>query len=310
MKVLVTGAAGFIGFHLCSKLLERGDEVVGVDNFCDIPYDNRLKRERAKRLKITLFELDCAEKLPKEVLNVDAVCHLAATAGVRHSLERPLGYIHSNVLAFTNLLESFKQNGVNFVFASSSSVYGDSKVMPFKEDWRSDRPISLYAATKRSDELIAYSYHAVYNMPITALRFFSVYGPWGRPDMALYIFTKNILRGLPIPVYNNGEMARDWTYVDDIVDGVIRCLDKPASYDVVNIGYGQPQKLMDFIHQIESCCGKKAIINFLPMQSGDVVSSHADIQKISNLYGYSPKTNMIDGVKITVDWFMCHRDLI
>ena len=304
MKILVTGCAGFIGSHLCKELHKRGNEVSGIDNFSELPYGVSIKNDRMKDLKFVKFTYGdvCDPKSLEKILDVDCVCHLAALAGVRASMENPLEYIKSNVLGLGSVLESCRLNGVNnVVYASSSSVYGRNALGVLKEDQRLDRPVSLYAATKKSDELIAHSYHHLYKMNLTGLRFFTVYGPWGRPDMALFKFAKNILAGRPIQVYNYGNMHRDFTYVDDIVNGIIRCIENVSGFDIYNIGHGSPENLSTFIEVIENACGKKAITELLPLQPGDVTSTHADISKIKEL-GYKPTTSIFDGVPKTIDW--------
>lgn len=306
MKVLVTGAAGFIGFHVCNRLLDRGDEVVGVDSFNNLPYGTSIKKDRYLLLcekNFAFIEQDLSESTPN-MDGIDVVCHLAATAGVRMSIEYPSEYIKANICATTNLLEACKNSDVqNFVFASSSSVYGLEKSIPFSEDLKCDTPVSLYAATKRSCELIAHTYSHLFDMNITGLRFFTVYGPWGRPDMALFLFAKNILEGKPIDVYNHGDMMRDFTYVDDIVDGIVRCLDKPSKFEIFNIGCGSPQSLLDFVSTIEECCERKAEMNMMSMQQGDVHGTHANIDKIRETHGYEPTTPISVGIPKTIEWF-------
>lgn len=302
MKVLVTGAAGFIGYHLCQHLLKRGDQVIAIDCLHHLPYGTKIKMDRIKNLDINVHIQDCGKPLPKEAAKVDAVCHLAALAGVRHSIDNPIEYITHNIMSFSGLLDQFRDTDVNFVYASSSSVYGADSTQPFDEAQMCNKPISLYAATKKSDELIAHAYHTIYGMNLTGLRFFSVYGPWGRPDMALLIFAHKIKNSETLRLYNNGKMARDWTYIDDIVDGITRCIDNPTGYEVYNIGYGQPQPLESFVQLIEQYYGKKAKIEYMPIQKGDIVSSHADITKISAL-GYNPSVHIIEGIPKTMRWF-------
>lgn len=311
MRILVTGAAGFIGYHLCNRLLDRGDEVVGVDNFIPIPYDTPIKTDRWAKLKDqdNFISAEGNVLVPGSVTltdllsGVDVVCHLAATAGVRKSIEVPDQYIQTNIVCTANLLEACKDKQLdNFVFASSSSVYGESDGAICSEHSCADRPVSLYAATKRSCELIAHSYNKIYDMKITGLRFFTVYGPWGRPDMALYKFVMNIFENKPIDVFNKGELKRDFTYIDDIVDGIILCLDNPVDFEIFNIGCGSPQNLMDFIRVIEQACHKTTKLNLLPMQRGDVKSTFADISKIKSIHGYEPKITIDKGIPRTVRW--------
>ncbi len=342
MKILVTGTAGFIGFHLANRLLERGDEVVGLDSINDY-YDVNLKYGRLKVagiekenieygktvcskkysnykfIKLNLEDKEGVNKLFKEE-KFDKVCHLAAQAGVRYSLENPDAYIQSNIVGHMNILEAVRHNEVQALsYASSSSVYGLNKKQPFSTDDNVDHPISLYAATKKADELMSHTYSYLYNIPTTGLRFFTVYGPWGRPDMALFKFVKNILEDKPIDVYNYGEMQRDFTYIDDIVEGVIRVIDNPpkgnsqwdgrpsesiAPYKVYNIGRGKPVKLMDFIEAIEETIGKKAKKNLLPMQPGDVPSTWADTTALERELGYKPKVDVKEGIKKFVEWYM------
>jgi UDP-glucuronate 4-epimerase len=308
--ILVTGAAGFIGFHVTKALCEQKEEVIGIDNVCDY-YDPALKRARLERLKnITRFHFFEADICDYSFLNslfqkypITKVCHLAAQAGVRYSLTHPFAYQRSNNEGFLNVIECARRHRIeNFVFASSSSVYGSNKKMPFSESDRVDTPLSLYAATKRSNELVAHCYSHLYNLPCSGLRFFTVYGPWGRPDMALFLFTRAILEGRPIDVYNNGNMRRNFTYIDDIVKGVVLTLNSPAAYEIYNIGNSRAENLLDFIQEIEQKCKKKAVMNFLPMQPGDVPETVADITKLRKL-GYDPATNIDMGVKRFVEWY-------
>ncbi|AZV47331.1 NAD-dependent epimerase [Nautilia sp. PV-1] len=341
MKILITGTAGFIGFHLAKRLIERGDEVIGLDNINDY-YDVNLKYGRLEEtgikreeieynklitsnkytnyrfIKLNLEDKAGVDKLFKEE-KFNKVCHLAAQAGVRYSIENPYSYINSNIVGFMNLLEASRFNDINHLcYASSSSVYGLNKKQPFSTDDNVDHPISLYAATKKSNELMAHTYSYLYNIPTTGLRFFTVYGPWGRPDMALFKFVKNILENKPIDVYNYGEMQRDFTYIDDIVEGVVRVIDNPpksnpewngrasesiAPYKVYNIGNGSPVKLMDFIEAIEESLGKKAKKNLLPMQPGDVPSTWADTTDLEKDFGYKPYTDVKDGIRKFVEWY-------
>jgi len=327
MKVLVTGAAGFIGFHLTLALLNRDDEVVGIDNLNDY-YDPALKQLRldeiAKHSKFSNFKFikaDISDRVFTEKLFVDhsfdVVVNLAAQAGVRYSLENPHAYVESNLIGFVNILEGCRHSKVkHLVYASSSSVYGMNVKQPFSVDDRVDYPISLYAATKKSNELMAHTYSHLYNIPTTGLRFFTVYGPYGRPDMAYYKFTKAILNGEPINVYNNGVMKRDFTFIDDIVQGVVRALDKTPTpkknkyssakppYRIYNIGNNNPVTLRDFINAIEEACGVRAIENLLPMQPGDVPITYADIDGLLEDIEYKPTTNINIGLKKFVDWYM------
>jgi UDP-glucuronate 4-epimerase len=326
MKVLVTGAAGFIGFHLTLALLERDDEVVGIDNLNDY-YDPALKQLRldeiAKHPMCSNFEFikaDISDRTFMEQLfadsSFDVVVNLAAQAGVRYSLENPHAYVESNLVGFVNILEGCRHSKVkHLVYASSSSVYGMNVKLPFSTDDRVDYPISLYAATKKSNELMAHTYSHLYNIPTTGLRFFTVYGPYGRPDMAYYKFTKAILNGDPIDVYNNGVMKRDFTYIDDIVEGVVRVIDKvPAPYEnkystakppyqIYNIGNNNPVTLRDFISAIENACGLKASENLLSMQPGDVPVTYADIDQLYKILDFEPKINIKIGLSRFVNWY-------
>ena len=328
-KILVTGAAGFIGFHLSKRLLERGDEVVGLDNLNDY-YDVNLKLSRLKQItmqesfkpvRLDLADRDGMARLFKEEV-FDVVVNLAAQAGVRYSLINPLAYVDTNLVGFVNILEGCRHNGVkHLVFASSSSVYGANTHMPFSVHHNVDHPVSLYAATKKSNELMAHTYASLYKLPSTGLRFFTVYGPWGRPDMALFLFTKAILEGTPIDVFNYGKMQRDFTYIDDIVEGVVRVIDripepnpgwsgdKPdpstsyAPYKLFNIGNHNPVELMQFIEVLEDCLGKKAAKNLLPIQAGDVPATYADVDDLISDVGFKPSTTIEDGIKNFVDWY-------
>lgn len=308
--VLLTGAAGFIGYHVARKLCSLGEHVVGVDSLNDY-YDPALKAARLKNLEreknFSFFKIDLCDfnGLTElfERFDFDKICHLAAQAGVRYSLTHPFAYQKSNNEGFLNILEMARKNPVrNFVYASSSSVYGSNAKLPFSEDDRTDAPISLYAATKKANELVAHCYSRLYGIPCSGLRFFTVYGPWGRPDMALFLFTKAILAGEPIEVYNQGRMKRNFTYIDDIVDGVMIALDNPAPYEIYNIGNSRAEELMAFIGEIEKNIGKKAVINYLPMQPGDVMATVADISKLQKL-GYEPKTNIDKGIKNFIAWY-------
>ncbi|MBU2674000.1 NAD-dependent epimerase [Hafnia paralvei] len=329
MNILVTGAAGFIGANVCSRLLSNGNSVVGLDNLNDY-YDVALKEARLEPLiqnddfhflKIDISDSLAIAKLFEEQ-RFDRVIHLAAQAGVRYSLTNPLSYAQSNLLGHLNILEGCRHTKVkHLVYASSSSVYGLNCKTPFSTSDSVDHPISLYAATKKSNELMAHSYSHLYGIPTTGLRFFTVYGPWGRPDMALFKFTKNILAGEPIDIYNNGEMQRDFTYIDDIVEGIIRISDvipqvnnewtvetgspatSSAPYRVYNLGNGSPVKLMDYITSLEKSLGIEAIKNFMPMQPGDVYRTYADTQDLFAATGYKPKVGVDEGVKAFVDWY-------
>ena len=345
MKVLITGTAGFIGYHLAKKLLNKGYEVIGVDNINDY-YDKSVKYGRLKDsgidkelieynkilisdkylnykfIKINLEDKDNLFKI-FETEKIDAVCNLAAQAGVRYSIENPYAYIDSNINGFINILEACRNYGVkNLSYASSSSVYGLNESLPFSTDDNTNHPMSLYAATKKSNELMAHTYSHLYNIPTTGLRFFTVYGPWGRPDMALFKFAKNIIENKPIDVYNYGEMLRDFTYVDDIVEGISRVIDNPAKpnkewnaknpdsststapYKIYNIGNGSPVKLMDFIKAIENKLGKKAIINMMPLQDGDVPKTYANTTNLEKDLEYKPQTDIKIGIDNFIDWYL------
>lgn len=327
MKVLVTGAAGFIGLHLTLALLERGDEVVGVDNLNDY-YDPQLKQDRldvinnhARANAFTFLKKDIADRDAMAALfadySFDVVVNLAAQAGVRYSLENPSAYVDSNLVGFVNILEGCRYSKVgHLVYASSSSVYGMNVKQPFSVEDRVDHPISLYAATKKSNELMAHTYSHLFNIPTTGLRFFTVYGPYGRPDMAYYKFTKAVLSGEPIDVYNNGEMKRDFTYIDDIVAGVVRVMDRiPSSasnvvslarapYTLYNIGNNSPVTLGSFIEAIEKSCDRKAIKNYLPMQAGDVPLTFADVTALAEDVGFVPRTPVEQGINNFVSWYV------
>lgn len=323
MAVLVTGAAGFIGYHVATRLLDRGDEVVGVDNLNDY-YDVNLKLARLDRLKarngFSFHKIDIADEKPMMALAnpppggapIDRVVHLACQAGVRYSLENPYAYIHSNILGHTTVVELCRRLAKfrHLVYASSSSVYGGNTKLPFAVEDRVDHPVSLYAATKKADELISHAYGHIYRIPQTGLRFFTVYGPWGRPDMALFMFTKAILAGKEIPVFNHGDMARDFTFVDDIVQGVIGALDKPPVDDgqsapvrVYNIGNNRSEPLLRLIEVLENTLGKKAKMKMLPMQPGDVKASYADIEATQRDFGFKPTTPIDVGVPKFVAWY-------
>lgn len=339
-SVLVTGAAGFIGFHLSLKLMESGHEVSGLDNLNDY-YDVNLKFNRLDILKknplFTFYKASLEDKeLVQKVFEAkafDYVIHLAAQAGVRYSLVNPHAYTESNITGFLNILEGCRHFGVkHLVYASSSSVYGGNERMPFSESQNVDHPLSLYAATKKANELMAHTYAHLYNIPVTGLRFFTVYGPWGRPDMALFLFTRAILAGEPIDVFNHGKMKRDFTYVDDIVEGVFRIMthipkgwqasenqphfvpdDHPAMsyapYRIFNIGNNSPVELMDFIEAIEKKTGKKAIKSFLPLQDGDVPSTYADVSALNDAVGFKPSTSIAYGVGQFIDWYRSYYNV-
>ena len=333
MKVLVTGCAGFVGMHAALRLLGAGHEVVGADVVNDY-YDVRLKENRllelAKSAKFTFARIDLADRSTVEALfaqhRFDRVLHLAAQAGVRYSLTNPHAYVGSNLVAFMNLIEGCRHQQVgHFVYASSSSVYGANAKLPFSTHDPVDHPVSLYAATKRSNELIAHSYSHLFDLPTTGLRFFTVYGPWGRPDMSMALFTSAILEGRPINVFNHGNMRRDFTYVDDIVEGVVRVLEAipvktaptAASYDdpaasaapfrVFNIGNSNPVKLMDMIAMIEEATGAKASFNFMPMQAGDVKESSADTDALEAMVGFKPSTPLPEGIQRYVAWHRAYH---
>ncbi|HQE95772.1 MAG TPA: NAD-dependent epimerase/dehydratase family protein [Candidatus Marinimicrobia bacterium] len=311
MSILVTGSAGFIGFHLARQLLQEGIEVVGYDNVNDY-YDPSLKEARLRILndfdqfkfyRADLCDLATLQKVFSDQ-TIEKVVHLAAQAGVRYSLINPFAYQKSNLEGFLNIIELSKRAKVkNFIYASSSSVYGNNRHLPFSVQDNVDRPISLYAATKKSNELIAHVYAHLYQLPCTGLRFFTVYGPYGRPDMALFIFTKNILEGKPIDVYNFGQMKRDFTYIDDIVAGLRSAIDKPFPYEIFNLGNHRSENLMDFIHLIEEYSGQKAQINFQPIQPGDVPETYADISTATEKLGFVPRTQIREGIKLFLDWY-------
>jgi UDP-glucuronate 4-epimerase len=326
MPILVTGAAGFIGYHVSEALLARGEEVVGVDNVNDY-YDVNLKRARLERLQkhngFNFHRVDISDFVAMKGVVADAgdlrrVVHLAAQAGVRYSIENPFAYVQANLVGHMSILEICRNqpNFENLVYASSSSVYGGNTKLPFSVDDRTDTPVSLYAATKKADELMSHCYGHLYGFPQTGLRFFTVYGPWGRPDMAMYIFCKAISEGRAVPVYNNGDMKRDFTFIDDIVAGVIASLDNPsvsvngqAPCRLYNIGNHRSEPLMRMIGLIEEALGKKAEIDFQPMQPGDVKESFADIDTISADLGYKPTTPIDVGVPKFVDWFKAYEGI-
>lgn len=309
--IFVTGAAGFIGFHTAKRLLEEGTCIIGIDNFND-SYDVSLKEARAKILsEYPSFEMHRGNIEDRARLHtvfqasrVDAICHLAARAGVRESLLKPEEYIRSNVLGFITLLEEARASGIrDIVYASTSVVYGDTNPMPLREDMRVDTPSSLYAATKKANEEIAYTYHHLYGMRFTGLRFFTVYGPFGRPDMALFLFAKNILEDRPIPVFGEGKMRRDFVYIDDIVDGICASLKKPFPYEIMNLGSRASVELEYLISSLEKELGRKARKEYLPMQAGDVRETCADIGKANRLLGFEPKVSIEEGAKRFVKWY-------
>jgi len=313
MKYLITGCAGFIGFHLARNLLQQNNEIVSVDNLNDY-YDPKLKKDRLNILKqydnfsfsqVDITDYQKLEKVFKEY-SPKKVCHLAAQAGVRYSLTHPFVYEKTNMLGFLNILELMRKYKIkDLVFASSSSVYGGIKDIPFREDMNINKPISLYAATKAANELYAYVYHHLYGINAIGLRFFTVYGPWGRPDMALFLFTKAILENKPIKVFNYGKMKRDFTYIDDIVNGITSSLDKVSElgYEIFNLGCSDQIKLIDFIKAIEKELGKKAKKNMLPLQPGDVPETYADVTKAKKLLNYQPKVKIKEGVKKFIKWY-------
>lgn len=317
-KILVTGTAGFVGAAVTLRLLSLGHHVIGIDNLNDY-YDPTLKQARLARINphpaFSFQRLDISDRAGMNELfcnnEFDLVIHLAAQAGVRYSIDNPMTYIDSNIVGMMTILEGCRHSGVkHLVYATSSSVYGNNTKMPFSTDDRVDTPISLYAATKKSNELMAYTYAHLYQLPMTGLRFFTVYGPWGRPDMALMKFAKAIYSGKAIDVYNQGDMQRDFTYIDDIVEGVIQVLDKPPAgteqsppYQLFNIGNGQPVHLMKFIECLEDAIGKKAIKNLMPMQPGDVPATWADTSALFELTGYSPNTSVEQGVNAFISWY-------
>ncbi|MDA8791538.1 NAD-dependent epimerase [Candidatus Pelagibacter bacterium] len=334
-KILVTGSAGFIGYSVCLKLLERGDNVLGIDNHNSY-YDPKLKNNRLKKLKkfknYSHFKIDLCDKKKIEIVfktcSPKIVLNLAAQAGVRYSIENPSTYIDSNIVGFLNILENSRHYNVeNLVYASTSSVYGANTKMPFSEHDSANHPISLYAATKKSNELMAHSYSYLYKLPTTGLRFFTVYGPWGRPDMALFKFTRAILEGKPIDLFNNGKHTRDFTYIDDIVQGVIKTLDNPSSsntswnskqpdpassnspWAIYNIGNNKPIQLMNYVRALEEALGKKANLNFLPLQAGDVPDTFADVKNLKIKFNYKPTTPISVGVLNFVNWYKSYYQI-
>jgi UDP-glucuronate 4-epimerase len=322
MRILVTGAAGFIGAAVAKALLARGDQVLGIDNL-NAYYDPALKRARLAELTgpgFTFHAFDFATDMPLANERFDRIIHLGAQAGVRYSLENPKAYVQSNLVGHLNLLELARERQVPMVYASSSSVYGNNAKMPFSVEDRVDHPVSLYAATKKADELMSETYAHLYRIPLTGLRFFTVYGPWGRPDMAPWLFTKAILVGEPIKIFNHGRMSRDFTYIDDIVSGVIACNDSPpaddgstkpggsvAPHSIYNIGNNKPEELTHFIDIIEQATGKSAIKDYQPMQPGDVPATYADIDAIARDHHYAPTTSLDVGIPKFVDWFRSYH---
>ena len=331
MTTLVTGAAGFIGYHLSERLLARGEAVTGIDNLNDY-YDPQLKRDRLAALKArhgdafqfiqTDFAEDAALDAALAGVPITRIAHLGAQAGVRYSIDNPRAYVRANLVGHVNLLEVARARAVPMVYASSSSVYGGNKTLPFRVEDRVDQPMSLYAATKKADELMSETYAHLYRLPLTGLRFFTVYGPWGRPDMAMWIFTKAIFAGTPIKVFNQGAMRRDFTFVDDIVSGVVACLDNPPPDDgavkaggsvsphrIYNIGNNRSEELTQMIALIEQACGHKAIRELHPLQDGDVPETFADISAISGDLGYAPTTTIAEGIPRFVDWYRDYHKL-
>ena len=334
-RIIVTGSAGFIGSSLCLKLLERGDSVMGIDNHNNY-YDPKIKDARVERLtkfsnyqhfRIDLTDVENLNKIFQEH-KPHSVANLAAQAGVRYSIENPLAYLNSNIVGFTHILENCRQHKIqHLVYASTSSVYGANTKMPFSEHDSANHPLSLYAASKKSNELMAHNYSYLYEMPTTGLRFFTVYGPWGRPDMALFKFTRSILEDKPIDVFNFGKHTRDFTYIDDIVTGIIKTLDNPAKknnnwnsnqpdcasskapWRIYNIGNNNPVQLMDYIDALEKALGKKAKINFLPLQPGDVPDTYANVENLNKNFNYKPSTSVIDGVSNFIKWYKSYYQI-
>lgn len=332
MDVLVTGAAGFIGMHVAARLLARGDRVIGIDNLNDyysvqLKHDRVAELERAGGERFRFLEVDFADDraldAALEGASIDRIVHLGAQAGVRYSLQNPRAYVQSNLVGHVNLLELARARAIDhLVYASSSSVYGSNAKLPFSVDDRADHPVSLYAATKKADELMSETYAHLYRLPQTGLRFFTVYGPWGRPDMAMWIFTRAILAGEPIPVFNHGKMRRDFTYIDDIVSGVVACLDNPPADDgaakaggsasphaIYNIGNHRAEELGRMIDVLEAAIGKPAIRDFQPIQPGDVEATYADIDAIQRDLGYQPSTSIEQGVPRFVDWYRRYHNI-
>jgi UDP-glucuronate 4-epimerase len=316
MKVLVTGAAGFIGSHLTKKFAARGDDVVGLDNFNDVVYPAEIKRRRAQELTpLPNFKMVEEDIRNREALlalfeeeKFDAVAHLGALAGVRNAVLYPDLYVEVDLNATQHLMDAARATDVkNFVFASTSSVYGNTEVIPFVETDNCDRPLQPYAAAKRAAEMLGYSYHHLFGFNFTVLRFFTVYGPSGRPDMMAYLLADSITKGIQIPLYDNGQMYRDWTYVDDITDGVVAAVDRPLGYEIINIGRGEPTLLRDFVDMIEQLAGKKANLISKPKLAADFVRNQADITKARQLLGYDPKVSVAEGVKNFWDWYIAQE---
>ena len=316
MKILVTGSAGFIGYHFTKSLLVNGNEVLGIDNLNDY-YDPTLKQSRLNNLipysNFSFEKIDIANnkslKRSFELFNPRMVVHLAAQAGVRHSIENPYAYLDANLTGFLNILELCRHNKVEgLIYASSSSVYGANTKMPCSTLDRTDKPIALYGATKKANELMAHAYSYLYGLHTTGLRFFTVYGPWGRPDMAMYIFLDKIMKGESIPVFNNGKMKRDFTFIDDIIDGTLSAMNKNYTCEIFNLGNHKSENLMDMIRIIENNLDKKANIDFQPMQQGDLSVSFADIDKSTEMLGYKPVTNIVDGIPQFIDWYNEYND--
>ncbi|NGX48688.1 MAG: UDP-N-acetylglucosamine 4-epimerase [Candidatus Anoxychlamydiales bacterium] len=309
-NVFVTGAAGFIGFHLCKHLKKRDDFVIGLDNFNSY-YDVNLKNLRKKILNDSGIEVIKADINDKEILKkiikenkITHIVHLAAQAGVRFCFDNPEAYVNSNIVGFVNLLEVLKDfKDIKLIFASSSSVYGLNDKIPFSPTDKTDRPTNLYGATKKANESLAFAYHHIYKIPMIGLRYFTVYGPFGRPDMAYFKFTKNIIEEKKIEIYNQGEMERDFTYIDDIIEGTISAVDKAKSFEIFNLGNNTPINLLDFISIIEKKLGKKAIKIFKPFQKGEMLSTFADIKTSKEFLNYNPKTNIEDGIEKFIDWY-------
>lgn len=315
--ILVTGGAGFIGAHVARALLTRGDQVVVVDNFNDY-YDPKLKEARVKQLlgefRPTIVRADICDRAAMEAVfqhhRFDKICHLAAQAGVRYSMENPHAYVQTNVVGMLNLLELDRQYGnPPFIFSSSSSVYGRNEKIPFAEDDPVNQPISIYGATKRAGELLAYTYHHLYGVPCTGLRFFTVYGPWGRPDMAYFRFTRDILAGKTIQLFNRGAMARDFTSIDDIVAGVVAAIDRSFPYELINLGNHHPVLLREFVRALESALGVKAKTELAPMHRSDFVQNYADITKAQELLAWQPKTPLAEGITEFVQWYRAYHQL-
>jgi UDP-glucuronate 4-epimerase len=322
LKILVTGVAGFVGSHVAAALVARGDEVTGIDNL-NAYYDPKLKSDRLDNFftghNFKFVKMDISHRSSVEALfqqhAFDMVVNLAAQAGVRYSIDHPHDYIEANIVGFMNILEGCRNSDVtHLIYASSSSVYGTNAPVPFSETDTVDRPVSLYAATKKSNELIAYTYAHLFKLPVTGLRFFTVYGPWGRPDMAYFSFTKNILEGRQINVFNNGKLERDFTFIDDIVDGVLKAIDSvpsgiEAPFVLYNIGNNNPVKLLDFIATIENATRRKAFMNMLPMQPGDVLQTYANIDAIHKDLGFQPKTDIETGIGKFVEWYRSYHQI-